>query len=226
MGSLAAPARNVPRRDDGHGKHGGRGADQFGTLLAAAHMLLEDDPPDDRELVEWGSLLSAATLAEKGDDSSDAQKCVHHLGSTLVQLAGHGMPRLVAEWVAQAVKPASEGDDQAKAKEMLAKIGMGIFVGSARRREEGDRPAPVPGRTYIVVANSHQGLSRQFEGSHWAGKSGASGVWTQALVRIPGALRNERQRIAKMPMACTLVPVEAMLEPEPSLMHAAEMADA
>lgn len=197
------------------GGHKGRGADVFGTLLAAAHLALEDAPPDEEELVFWARELAAERLAELSDNDSDAQRCLHHLGTSLVQLAGHGTPRLVADWVAQAVRPASESDDHARAREQLAKVGIGITVGRARKVGDDDdveRPRPAPGRTYIVVANAHQGLGRLFAESQWKGRGGASGVWSQSLKRLPGAVPNERQRIGGMTMACTLVPIEALVE--------------
>jgi hypothetical protein len=196
------------------GGHGGRTADQFGTLLAAAHVMLHDDRPDEEELAAWGKRLAVDTLAERADDQSEAERCLYHLGSSMVQLAGHGTPRLVADWLEEAALPLAHGDtnkDPARARAMLAKIGLGVFVGTARKGEADDKPRPVPGRRYIVVANAHQGLARQFEGSHWAGRSGASGVWSQALKRVAGAVPNARQRISGMIIACTLVPIEALL---------------
>jgi len=205
------------------GGHGGRSADQFATLLASAHMLLEDDPPSEEELALWGRRLSVDTLSEREDDQSEAQRCVHYLGSTLVQLAGHGQNRSVSEWVLQATgidaagkpKVDPEAGDKARAIEMLNKIGMGIHVGRARKEAAGSggepRPRPVPGRAYIVIANAHQGLARQFEQSHWKARSGGSGVWSQALGRVAGAVRGETQRISGQLTKCTLIPLEEMI---------------
>ena len=198
------------------GGHGGRTADQFGTLLAAAHVMLHDDAPDDVELTTWGRRLAYDTLAERADEQSEAERCLYHLGSSVVQLAGHGQPRLVADWVGEAGKPPGDMDaDPAKARAMLAKIGLGVHIGATTKGAlDDDKPRPVPGRQYIVVANAHQGLTRQFEGSHWAGRSGASGVWSQALKRIAGAVPGSRQRVGGMVIACTLVPIEALIAPD------------
>jgi hypothetical protein len=203
------------------GKHGGRVSDQFGTLLAAAHVLLEDDAPEDDALAQWGQLLAVDQLAETSDESDEATRCIHHLASSLVQLAGHGTPRQVAEWILQATEPLGVGllqpgtveygeavDRRKRASDMLAKISMRIVTGKTKAKEPGDgqRARPVPGREYLAVAASGQGLAKLFENTHWK-----EGVWTQALKRIKGAVPNDTQRIAGMPNKCTLVPIDAFL---------------
>lgn len=219
------------------GGHGGRSADQFASLLAAAHVMLDDEPPGEEELVLWGRQLAIDTLAERQDEQSEAQTCVNYLGSSLVQLAGHGQPRLVSDWLLQATGPVIE--DRSRAVEMLNKVGLGIHIGGMGRKAAGvgrdggadpnARPRPVPGRTYITVANAHQGLARLFEQSHWKGRSGGSGVWSQALGRVPGAVRGEVQRIGGQPTKCTLIPLEAMhgaIEGEAAELRAPAMAGA
>jgi hypothetical protein len=203
------------------GKHGGRVSDQFGALLAAAHILLEDDLPEDEALAQWGQLLAVDQLAETSDDSDEATRCIHHMASSLVQLAGHGTPRQVAEWILQATEPLGVGmaqpgtvehgeamERRRKAGDMLAKIGMRIVTGKAKAGGSADdkRPRPTPGRDYLAVAVSGQGLAKLFENSNWN-----DGVWTQALGRIKGAIKNETQRIAGMASKCTLVPIDAFL---------------
>jgi hypothetical protein len=201
-----------------YGGHKARGADVFGTLLAAAHLVLDDGAPDEEELAIWGRRLAAANLAELSDNGNDGDRCLHHLGTTLVQLAGHGQQRLISDWVDQAMTPdiAAEADERRRsAREQLAKIGLGIFVGKARDGPlDRERVQPVPGRAYIVIANAHQGLGRLFAETPWKGSAAAGGGWAQSLKRVPGAVPNERQRIAKKLMAVTLVPVDAMFDPD------------
>ncbi|MEA3053544.1 MAG: hypothetical protein QOG72_2447 [Sphingomonadales bacterium] len=195
------------------GGHRNRGADVFGTLLAAAHLAIEDDAPHHEELAMWGHMLAADRLAEMRDADGDDRRCLNLLATSLVQLSGHGQSRSVADWVDQAVRQTSDGDDQARARRELAKIGLGFFVGGIRKRsaeDESDRPQPVPGRCYLVVANANQGLGKLFAETQWKGRPGASGGWVQSLKRIPGAIANERQRIGGITTACTLVPVEAV----------------
>jgi hypothetical protein len=214
-----------------HGKHGGRSADVFGTLLTAAHVVLHDELPDDEKLMQWARDLHADTLAEMADDVSEADRCMAWLGSSLVQLAGHGTPRLVSDWVRQACDESGPEQQSAArtARDMLGKVGIGIFTGAKRKGER--EGGPSPGRQYLMIASAHQGLAGQFEGSHWKGKSGANGVWVQALARIEGAVRGEKQRIGGVSQRCTLVPIEAIFgDPSPTdeeaAAAAAEAADA
>ena len=200
------------------GGHGGRVADQFGTLLAGAHMVLEADNPDMGDLYAWGERLSISKLAETADNASEGERCVQHLMSTLVNLQGHGTPRGVSSWLWQAAQPTRDAmyadgiapqeieNDRRQANKMLGKIGMRVIIGKPRDRKVDDgRPQPVPGRQYVAIANAHQGLARQFEGERWAG-----GVWAQALKRLKGAIPHEVQRIDNAPVKCTLVPVDVL----------------
>lgn len=204
-----------------HGKHNGRTADQFGALLAGSHLILDDEMPDEEALMQWGHTMSLDTLAEAADSANESARCISHLGSSLVQLSGHGTPQLVSDWLLKAtqVLPDSEfasGYDEIRnekrAAEMtLAKIGIRIYVGAARGADYDEnliaKSKPVPGREYVAIANAHQGLARLFEGSRWN-----RGVWSQALGRVKGAIKHQTQRIGGQATKCTLVPVEEIIE--------------
>lgn len=200
------------------GHHGGRIADQFGTLLAAAHIVLSDGPPDLEELHDWGQLLSIDNLAEASDNADDATRCGYHLLTSPVQLAGHGAPRLVSDWLGDATEPNlqhpgshefMEANDKRKAADqMLGKMGMRIFVGGATRKGQEKAPnKPVPGREYVAVASNHQALARIFDQSRWN-----RGVWSQSLGRVAGAIKNYPIRISKVNMKATLVPIDALVD--------------
>lgn len=220
------------------GGHKGRGAKVFGTLLTAAHIMLDDDPPEEAELAMWGRQLAVSRLAELADSDGDDKRCLQHLGTSLVQLDGRGQQRLISDWVDQAVRTAPSESiaedaremeaERRKARDQLAKIGLGIIVGRERKRgdiEDEERPRPVPGRTYLAVANAHQGLARIFADSDWKSRAGASGVWVQSLKRIEGAVPGERQRIGRTVTACTLVPIEAMWRDDLAEVEASTGAD-
>ncbi|GAM00729.1 hypothetical protein [Sphingomonas parapaucimobilis] len=197
-----------------HGGQGGRAADQFGTLLAAAHILLDDDMPDDEALLQWGSLLSRERLGETAEAQSESEMCVAHMASSLVQLARSGTPRLISDWLLQATEPVLGGDVDEnirgrvrEAADALAKVGMRIVTGKANMAVAEGAPKPAPGRDYVAVAITHQGLSRVFENSRWK-----EGVWTQALKRMKGASWGVTQRIGGSPTKCTLVPVDQIIQ--------------
>lgn len=201
------------------GGHRGRGAKVFATLLAAAHLLLDEDPPTPEELAAWAHDLAVGTLAELADSDGDDRRCIQHLATCLVQLGGAGTQRLVAEWVTEALTPTPANavelvkdefeSRRRRAREALARVGLAITT-VKRRWSAADEPRPERGGQYLAVANAHQGLARLFADSGWKSRAGASGVWAQSLKRIDGAFGTQRQRIGGILMTCTLVPLEAM----------------
>lgn len=199
------------------GGHGGRVADQFGTLLAGAHMVIDLNTTLS-DVWEWGNRLKVSTLAETSDNVSEADLCMGHLLSTLVQLQGHGQPRLVSDWLWQAAQPLPDlawGTDnhdeiagqKRAANKMLEKIGLRVMTAGLPKADAVDdgRPRPTPGRQYVAIASAHQGLARQFEGQRWAG-----GVWSQAVKRLEGAIAGQTQRIGNAPAKCTLIPIDVL----------------
>ena len=68
------------------------------------------------------------------------------------------------------------------------------------------------GVPWVAIANQHSGLGALFERSHWAGKSGTSGVWAQAFRRLEGAERSKSAvRFGAYTARATLVPIATML---------------
>ncbi len=153
--------------------HTHRAADQLAALLTCAHVLLHDGAPVAELSVPWIEQLSAGDLADNDDDTRDEERCLTHLLSSQIDARREGM-RTVAELV-RIIVGADEGDPD-EARRLLKNYGVVIT------RATQEAPA------YVVVANYHQGLTRLFQGSHWAGRSGTMGVWVQALRRLPGAV--------------------------------------
>jgi len=182
--------------------YGARGADVFGTLLAAADLLLDDaelnaDFADEK-------VDEVTTLAIAGDDdmSADEDRCLQHLLTSLLPPDGPGR-RSVGRWVGDACD--GDRDAAGAAQDMLRTYGM--------KTEPGD-----DGRRYFVVANSHQGLARLFQGTHWGSRSGTTSVWKQSLARIPGAqasagvVRFDKASVGR----ATLIPIEHVYHPDPA----------
>ena len=64
-----------------------------------------------------------------------------------------------------------------------------MACGSLTRMQRPRSPTAIcPAPHYLAIANAHAALAQLFTNTHWAGKSGALGVWVQALRRVPGAL--------------------------------------
>lgn len=190
--------------------HGGRGADQFGTLLAATDMALFDNVPAPDKVAEWGELLSVEALTETAGNSGDHERCLMHLRTSLVTLDGGGRPQTVQHWIAEAAREI-EREDQVppltddervqcrRARRALAIVGMTL-----NRGRDG-------GALRLVVANQHQGLARLFLGTQWQARAGADGVWAQSLRRLPGASESA-QRIEGRPQKCVVIPLASVID--------------
>jgi hypothetical protein len=184
--------------------HGGRGGDQFGTLLACADCLLWDHEPDSDTLDQWAEQLKAATLAEHADNVADHDRVLEHLRSSLIECVSDGARRQasIGELIVKASTDIMAGGQAAAALELYGLK----FV----RWHEGEKAGQ-----WLAVTLYHQGLARIFQGSHWAGRSGASGAWVQQLRRVNGALQGTSAlRFSGVTYKCVLVPLAAVL-PEP-----------
>ncbi|HEX3861481.1 MAG TPA: hypothetical protein VHY35_07290 [Stellaceae bacterium] len=164
--------------------HEGRSVEVFGTMLAAADVVLIDDPVDTDSAAELAVQLDIGTLAEAEDDLSDEQAWLSHLLSCVIPLDGVGGRNSVAAWLRQARTGEQTpglrlGDIDAvrqEADRVLGWYGMKVI----RPRDGGDAEL-------FAVANRHQGLERLHLNTHWAGRSGAIGGWKNAARLLPGA---------------------------------------
>jgi hypothetical protein len=185
--------------------HGGRGADQFGTLLAAADMLLFGNTPvEDERLEKWCHQLKAEDLAEQDDNAPDHERFAQHLLSSVTDVHRNGSRRSIGELVRQAMRMPGDKDDmlaQHDAQRELATYGLKIVI------EEG---------VYLLaVANAHQGLAKLFEGTHWGARSGTGGVWSQSARRVPDARRSKNAlRFGEASSRAVLVPLKAIMVEE------------
>ncbi len=187
----------------GVGGHKGRGADQFGTLLSAMHMLLDGGDVADGEAEALAEKLAVHKLAETADNTTDAVECVRHLRTSIVHLPGFKSAMGVNELVLQASLPlpapgyASDYGDvkqkRAEAAKVLGRVGLKVM-----------RPDdPDPDKRFLAVATTHQGLGKLFEDTRWKG-----GTWSQALGRVEGAVRNTSARIGGNSIKATWVPLK------------------
>lgn len=199
------------------GGHNNRTAGQFGTLLAASHILLEDGMPDDQEVMDWGELLAMSGLSEAADNQPGGQECADYLLFSLVQLQQGGQQRLVSDWLLQASQPIEHLDvmvandrraERESARKALAKIGLAVVTGKDRDARGGAEATAVPGRDYVAIAGGrHQGLARIYADSKWK-----QGGWSQALGRIEGAVKGHQVKIAGRNTRATLVPIDQLLQ--------------
>lgn len=152
--------------------HSARGADQFGTLLACADLLLFGEFPDKDAADDWLRRMHAADLSETVDNERDEAQCLQHLLGTPVDAVKGGERFNLGEWINRAAGRA-EFDDVTEARRITGKLGVRI--------ERVDNAA------FVAVATNHAGLQAAYERTRWQTPRGSMGVWVQALRRLPGA---------------------------------------
>ena len=178
--------------------HTARSADQIGTLLMCADLLLYDDAEDNDGVEQWCGKFSVAEYDQSDDATRDHTRCLQHLLSATIDPHRNGGQRSVAEWIRIAAK-IDDGDD-AEAGRVLGRCGIKVV---------NDKPR------VVVVANYHQGLADLYGGTHWAGRSSTQGVWVQALRRLRGASGYTKAVwFAGVVTKATAIPIDVVVPPE------------
>lgn len=175
--------------------HGGRGSDQFGTLLACMDMVLFNGGADVEYMDKWSVLLNKSNLSETDDNESDHERCIKSLLTAQLDLFRSGERKTVGQWIEAAIS--RETPDNTKLEINQAKRALGNYGLAIVSKNNFD---------YLSVANSHSGLLNLFRETHWIGKSGTDGVWVQALRRIDGAV-SDQQRFNGLKLRCTSIPL-------------------
>lgn len=176
--------------------HSARGADQYGTLLALADLVLWGGDPDSDTLAGWAGMLGAAKVHASSDESHDWQRMVTHLFSQRADVYRSGVQHSVGEIVAAAADLPTTADSYGvqEANRHLARMGM---------RVEGTGWG-----ASLALANQHAGLEKLFQDKKWAG-----GVWRQSARRIPGATAPPTVRTLAMARTrVTLIPLDTLRE--------------
>jgi len=192
--------------------HKSRTIDVFGTALAVADIIQNDEPVDSDTAAELARQLELSGLAEAEDNLTDQESWLRFLLSSLIPIDGAGSKNTVAEWLRRAVVNDAFDEERREADRILGNHGIKIV-----RPKGSDRP------TFFAVANHHAGLDRLHLGTHWAGRSGAVGVWVQAARDLPDAIADQ-QRFAGPPDRCTAIPLSlagidpAVLAPRSALL--------
>ena len=155
-----------------HAGHAGRGADQFGGLMAAADVLLSDHPPDAEALEHWSKRLKADQLAETADNDPGWRRCFNRLMAQRADAYRQGDKLTVGELISIVMWPSSAGVTDADAERQLNRVGIKVKVDTKSN----------PEKWYLVIANRHEGLDHLFDGTPWRG-----GVYAQAIADWPGS---------------------------------------
>lgn len=218
--------------------HTQRACHQFGTLLACADLLLNDELPDAVELAHWAELTAPRRMAEVVEATSDHEACLQHILTSLVQARGGDDRETLGAWVGKAVAakvaPMFDGQESdggshgQTAERRLQQLGLKL-VNAAYKPEERDlkgevvKPARWGAETFLAaepgflaVAWSHQALAGIFEKTKWQG-----GVWKQSLARFDGALEPVKTKFDRQSLTAVLVPLHHVLD-ESELPHASK----
>lgn len=212
-----------------------RACDQFSTLLACAHALLEDDPWHPAEIDELLNDIMPHRLAEVSEAASDEETCINTLLTAHVQPRGRdtrdAVSELIGRVVAKARAPGGDLDDDGA--DYIEQIGLKVVqprwtpaTGDKPGRWGCERYAPTRSRidaageapAYLAVAaTTHVELGKIYAGTKWQG-----GVWKQTLGRIEGAREVAGVKMARQTFRCVLVPMWAVLD-ESELGEASQM---
>lgn len=178
-----------------------RGCDQFGTLIAAAQVLLYDYPMTSDDVKEICEDMFDVIEAEKFDNESNHIQCRDHLLTSILDTFKDGRKRSIGDWIAQAAgrDNTNKNEDADNAHKTLAAIG--IKVGHEKINGE-DCPC-------LIIATKHQGLAKIYKETDWAG-----GVWTQAFRRFKGASALNTRRFGGVASKCTIVSLDEVLGKE------------
>jgi hypothetical protein len=214
--------------------HKGRGADQFGTLLAFADLLLYDGPePEPEVLTDWAEALKAADLAETADNRSDAEDACEHLARWSLQLRGGDEPEPLTRFLERALgRSGAATIDVDQARRRLENHGMKIVRANppaAEGKAWGAEDPQLGDEAFVAIATSNNELQKIFRDTRWS-----SGVWSQTFGRVRlvdehgeprtfkvgaqeyplEAKRRVQVRIAGKSTKATLVPIAALLDEE------------
>lgn len=155
--------------------------DTFGTILAAAWIMLRAGLPTNEQAYDWAVELSTSLLAKAIDETSQGyERCFNALMTTRVEVA-QGKPRMEVREAARRLFDGSDGSWWAWALKGfgLAKVERVGHAEKRRAAEAGEEPKK---QRWLAVAYEHQGLEEIFRGTDWRG-----GGWRTVLAQIPGA---------------------------------------
>ncbi len=192
--------------------HSSGALDQYGTMMALAHMALHDDDPEDAMLLEFELLFAASTFRETSDSRSNAQSCLDELCQAQPEQYRGTMRKSVARLVSDIVNdkkglllegfddaPASGDEDPLRLRrEALAATGLAVIKSK-------------DGLYYLAVPHAHRQVAELFKNSNWKGISGTSGGWVEALSRLQGVKSDCPTRIDNRVTKCLHVPVSLVV---------------
>lgn len=197
----------------GKAGHTQRGQSQFGTLLALADLLLNDEAPhpdnleDSQELQAIIDTFRADRLEQTDITTRDEYAALQMLVGYKPDhyRSGEKLPlmtyiRNVADERRKHRRDVGVQPDHDEAGRVLLGCGVRVLGGY------GKEPA------MLAVASRHPELAKCFRETHWCAKPGGTGVWFQALGNLPSAIKPRKpSRFGGPPTKYVAVPLELVL---------------
>lgn len=189
--------------------HSGRAADQFGTLLAAADMVLSEGIPDEEGMAAIAGDMLPTFLRETQEEGSNASRCVRYAMSRPIHGPRGGEQMLVAELITCAIRRfGGEMENPIKpidAVRYLERAGVSVVM-AKYEKSQGPISLVKPARAnpaelsraldeglkgdegvFVAFSPDGDGILDLFRGSDWEGVAGAHNPYLQALERATGA---------------------------------------
>lgn len=158
-----------------HEGHAQRSALQFGTLLAAAHVLLSDDDPDPTALASWCGQLKRETLFEYQSAEPVWLRALRQVLNAQPEIwRTEGSPS-----VSQVIRKyliadaANAEEDRGRAHDKLTGVGLAMV------KER------MTGRIYLAIPPRHAGVAAMFKGTDFQRAGGGEGAWHIPLQGAP-----------------------------------------
>lgn len=164
--------------------HAQRGAIQFGTLLAAAHLVLEDRPPNEVDIATWCGQLRRESLFEYQNAEPVWLKALRRVLSAQPEIwRAHEFPT-VAEVIRKYLLglKLNNKEEMDVAQKRLTRAGLAI-VG-----EKGTT------RKYLAIPPRHPQVGAIFKGTDFQAAGGGDGAWHIPLASAPKIEGAETER--------------------------------
>lgn len=172
--------------------HDSRGADQYGTLLAAASVLSSDGVPHHDEIAELCARLAPARMAEFQGEMEEWQRCLNLMLSAPVEGWRGQKVHTVGQLLGQFVTPhahgtcdehrpifTTAGGDAMAPKLALAEANRWLSaVGLKIEPRVADAPEVA---WWLAVPGQDEQLRRLLRDSDYGGEAGVEGVWKGSL---------------------------------------------
>lgn len=156
--------------------HEHRGAMQFGTMLAAAHILLEDGEPSEEELTRWCDPLHRDNLFEYENSAPAWLTAWRIILTSCPELwRSHGSPtvaNVIRRWLVAKIAGPDAKEEEDKLHGWLNQVGLAL-VGLRGTN-----------KVCLAISPNHQALASIFKGTDFQAHGGG-GAWNIPLRGAP-----------------------------------------